>query len=107
VSKQRARRELTKLKKFDRAAYDALPRDARKLVDHLRRRFAAELAAAERLPLDQVLPGIIALHEAGFLTLVTNAEGGIGFVPSIDGVPLGDDIGIDFEAAHREVGGRL
>ena len=87
-----------------RTPYTRLPKGARKIVDYMRRHFAENLAAANGMPLDQALEGVIHLHEAGYLTLVEK-DGHIALVPCFkDGTVL--EGSFDFETAHRNAGGR-
>jgi len=85
-----------------RVAYAQLPKGCRELIDYLRR-WLAQNIAANGLPFDVVLKSVIALHEAGHLTLVTDGDH-VGLVPCVDGEPLPG--GYDFETAHRNAGGQ-
>ena len=89
---------------LDRVEYDALPEEARKIIDHVRRHLAENIAAADGIPVDQALAGVIALHEAGYLALV-ETDGRVELVPCFkDGTVLEGNF--DFETSHRNAGGR-
>jgi hypothetical protein len=78
---------------IDRAPYHSLSKNARKVVDTVRRLVAEELAKQNNIPFDEALSGIIELHDAGYLTLVEREDDDgtkrIGLVPCCpDGGPL-------------------
>ena len=72
-----------KLKPMSREAYNALDDNGRKLVDHVRETFAKEAAKATKMPFNEVLQSIIALHERGHLAMVMQGDD-LTLVPCLD-----------------------